>query len=53
MTQTNAERQRAYRERHRGEPRGNTAMQVQLAVLQLGAWPSWKSNWRVGQWPAL
>src|SRR4051794_2441707 len=34
MPQTNAERQRAYRERHRGEPRGNTAMQAQLAVLQ-------------------
>jgi|SRR3954451_908369 hypothetical protein len=34
MPQTNAERQRAWRERHRGEPRGNTAMQAQLAVLQ-------------------
>src|SRR4051794_16125572 len=34
MVLTNAERQRAYRERHRGEPRGNTAMQAQLAVLQ-------------------
>jgi hypothetical protein len=34
MAQTNAERQRAYRERHRGEPRGNAALQAQLAVLQ-------------------
>src|SRR4051794_40706378 len=34
MAQTNAERQRTYRERHRGEPRGNAAMQAQLAVLQ-------------------
>jgi hypothetical protein len=32
--QTNTERQRAWRERHRGEPRGNKAMQVQLAALQ-------------------
>ena len=34
MPQTNAERQRAWRERHRGEPRGNPAMQAQLAALQ-------------------
>jgi hypothetical protein len=34
MAQTNAERQRAYRERHRGEPWGNAALQAQLAVLQ-------------------
>jgi hypothetical protein len=34
MPLTTAERQRAYRERHRGEPRGNAAMQAQLAVLQ-------------------
>src|SRR4051812_28090063 len=34
MPQTNAERQRAYRQRHRGEPRGNAAMLAQLAVLQ-------------------
>jgi hypothetical protein len=34
MPLTNAERQRAYRERHRGEPRGNAALQAQLAVLQ-------------------
>jgi len=34
MPQTNAERQRAYRERHRGEPRGNAAMMAALARLQ-------------------
>jgi len=34
MPQTNAERQRAYRARHRGEPRGNPAMQAELAALQ-------------------
>ena len=33
MPQTNAERQRAWRERHRGEPRGNKAMMMQLALL--------------------
>jgi len=34
MPQTNAERQRAYRARHRGEPRGNAAMMAELARLQ-------------------
>jgi len=34
MAQTNTERQRAWRERHRGEPRGNAAMMAQLAALQ-------------------
>src|SRR5690348_5943170 len=34
MPQTNAERQRAWRKRHRGEPRGNPAMQADLARLQ-------------------
>jgi hypothetical protein len=33
-TQINAECQRAWRKRHRGEPRGNPAMQAQLAALQ-------------------
>ena len=33
MPLTNAERQRAWRERHRGEPRGNKAMMMQLALL--------------------
>ncbi|MFL5282965.1 MAG: hypothetical protein ACJ8AW_18730 [Rhodopila sp.] len=31
---SNAERQRAWRLRHRGEPRGNAAMMAQLAALQ-------------------
>src|SRR5690242_7204369 len=34
MPQTNAERQRAWRQRHRGEPRGNAAMIAQLAAMQ-------------------
>jgi hypothetical protein len=34
MPLTGAERQRAYRARHRGEPRGNKAMLAQLAALQ-------------------
>jgi hypothetical protein len=34
MPQTNAERQRAWRARHRGKPWGNKAMMDQLAVLQ-------------------
>jgi len=34
MPLTHAERQRAWRERHRGEPRGNAAMKAQLAALQ-------------------
>jgi hypothetical protein len=34
MPQSNAERQRAWRARHRGEPQGNKAMQVKLAALQ-------------------
>lgn len=34
MPLTTAERQRIWRERHRGEPRGNRAMLAQLATLQ-------------------
>jgi hypothetical protein len=34
MPLTNAERQRAWRERHRGEPQGNEALMAQLAALQ-------------------
>jgi BMFP domain-containing protein YqiC len=34
MALTNAERQRAWRERHRGEPRGNKALTAKLAALQ-------------------
>jgi len=33
MPLTNAERRRFWRERHRGEPRGNKAMMAQLAAL--------------------
>jgi hypothetical protein len=34
MAQTSAERQRIWRKRHRGEPRGNAAMTADLAALQ-------------------
>ena len=34
MPLTNAERQRAWRERHRGEPHGNKAMLAQMAALR-------------------
>jgi hypothetical protein len=34
MPLTNAERQRLWRERHRGEPRGNAAMLAELAAIQ-------------------
>src|SRR3954468_8561182 len=34
MAQATTERQRAWRYRHRGEPRGNAAMMAQLAALQ-------------------
>jgi hypothetical protein len=34
MASTNAERQRAWRTRHRGEPQGNKALMAQLAALQ-------------------
>jgi hypothetical protein len=34
MPLTNADRQRTWRERHRGEPRGNAVMRAQLAALQ-------------------
>src|SRR4051794_5929585 len=34
MAQTSAERQRAFRKRHRGEPQGNAAMMAQMAALQ-------------------
>ena len=47
MALTNAERQRAYRERHRGEPRGNAAMMAQLAALQ-GRVAQLEVNWRLG-----
>jgi BMFP domain-containing protein YqiC len=34
MALTNAERQRAWRERHRGEPQSNKALTAKLAALQ-------------------
>jgi hypothetical protein len=34
MVMSNAERQRIWRERHRGEPRGNKTLMTQLAALQ-------------------
>lgn len=34
MALTSTERGRRFRERHRGEPRGNKLMQAQLAALQ-------------------
>jgi hypothetical protein len=34
MVLGNAERQRIWRERHRGEPRGNKTLMTQLAALQ-------------------
>jgi hypothetical protein len=34
MPLTSAERQRAWRDRHRGEPQGNKALMAQLAALQ-------------------
>jgi hypothetical protein len=34
MPLTNAERQRIWRERHRGEPRGSKPLLAQLAALQ-------------------
>ena len=37
MPLTNAERQRAWRKRHRGELRGNPPMRVQHAALQARA----------------
>ena len=35
MALTNAERQRAWRERHRGELRGNAALQARVAQLEV------------------
>jgi hypothetical protein len=32
MAQTNAERQRTWRERHRGEPRGNKTLMAKLTA---------------------
>jgi uncharacterized coiled-coil protein SlyX len=34
MALSNAERQRAWRERHKGEPRGNKALMAELAALR-------------------
>jgi hypothetical protein len=34
MALTNAERQRAWRERHRGKPRGNATLMTELATLR-------------------
>ena len=33
MALSNAERQRAWRERHKGEPRGNAKLMAELAAL--------------------
>jgi len=35
MALSTTERQRIWRERHRGEPRGNEAMMAQLAALHV------------------
>jgi hypothetical protein len=34
MALTNAERQRAWRERHKGKPRGNATLMTELAALR-------------------
>ena len=34
MALSNAERQRAWRDRHRGKPRGNAALMAELATLR-------------------
>jgi hypothetical protein len=36
MALSNAERQRAWRQRHKGEPRGNARLMTELATLRAG-----------------
>jgi hypothetical protein len=48
MTLTNALTVNATGASHGATRRGRRTSQ-----RSRGAWPSWKSNWRVGQWPAL